>query len=234
MAALASYLYVLPVAAQITDPARWLVQARCADGSPPNHCDFPAPQRISDPVYYSRHDWPPPIGHSFSHRTLGTDATFVQNFRFADGGFGGQALYINGETVLAYKTQDAGKINTYYFTGPNCGGTGWIIFDVNVPKTRWAELRKELSGVDAVPPRRYRFSFFENGRPLLVTVDTIVSEHYDDRDPIVARLMERFYFGYNWSWLRWERWEKTGSGGRRHLPLFNYILTIKYDNPTDE
>jgi hypothetical protein len=54
-------------------------------------------------------------------------------------GFGGQALYINGETVLAYKTQDAGKINTYYFTGPNCGGTGWIIFDINVPKTRWAE-----------------------------------------------------------------------------------------------
>ena len=41
------------------------------------------------------------------------------------------------------------------------------------------------------------FSFLENGRPLLVTVDTIVSEYHDDRDPIVARLMERFYFGYN-------------------------------------
>ena len=63
----------------------------------------------------------------------------MQNFRFADGGFGGQALYNNGDTVLAYKTQDTGKINTYYFTGPNCDGTGWIMFDVNVPKTRWAE-----------------------------------------------------------------------------------------------
>jgi hypothetical protein len=37
-----------------------------------------------------------------------------------------------------------------------------------------------------------------------VTVDTIVSEHYDDRDPNAARLMERFYYGYNWGWLSWE------------------------------
>jgi hypothetical protein len=22
--------------------------------------------------------------------------------------------------------------------------------------------------------------------------------------------MDRFYFAYNWGWLRWERWEKTG------------------------
>ena len=72
----------------------------------------------------------------------------MQNFRFADGGFGGQALYNNGDTVLAYKTQDAGKINTYYFTGPNWGGTGWIIFDVNVPKTRWAETLAMLGKSD--------------------------------------------------------------------------------------
>ena len=99
MAALACCLYALPIAAQITDPARWLVQALCADGSPPNHCDFPAPQRISDPVYYSRHDWPPPIGYSFSHSTLGTDATFVQNFRFADGGLAGRRYIL---MVISY------------------------------------------------------------------------------------------------------------------------------------
>jgi hypothetical protein len=29
------------------------------------------------------------------------------------------------------------------------------------------------------------------------TVDTIVSEHYDGRDPNAARLMERYYYGYN-------------------------------------
>ena len=72
----------------------------------------------------------------------------MQNFRFADGGFGGQALYNNGDTVLAYKTQDTGKINTYYFTGPNWGGTGWIIFDVNVPKTRWPETLAMLGKSD--------------------------------------------------------------------------------------
>jgi hypothetical protein len=34
--------------------------------------------------------------------------------------------------MLAYKTQAAGKTNTYYSTGPNCGGTGWIMFGVDV------------------------------------------------------------------------------------------------------
>ena len=57
----------------------------------------------------------------------------ILNFRFSDGGFGGQALHVIGDVVLAYKTQDAGKTNTYCFIGPNCGGTGWIMFDVNVP-----------------------------------------------------------------------------------------------------
>ena len=89
-------------------------------------------------------------------------------------------------------------------------------------------MRKELSGLDAVPPRRYRFSFFEKGRPLLVTVDTIVSEHYDDRDPIVARLMERFYFGDNWGWLRWEHWEKTGSAPfylSQDVPMYGLAIS---------
>jgi hypothetical protein len=222
-AVLASWLRAFPVAAQITDPARWPVQGRCADGSSPDHCQLPAPQRITDPVYYSRHDWPPPTGYCLSHSTIGTDTSIIQNFRFADGGFGGQALHINGNVVLAYKTQDAGKTNTYYFTGPNCGGSGWIMFDVDVPKARWAERLTTLGRSDDpkgcgknypawTRTRRddIAFPFIENDQARFVPVDTIVSEHYDDRDPVAARLMERFYFGYNWGWLRWERWEKTG------------------------
>ena len=158
------------------------------------------PQRITDPVYYSGHDWPPPTGYSFSHNTIGTDASFVQNFRFADGGFGGQALYISGDVVLSYKTQDAGKTNAYYFTGPNCGGTGWIMFDVNVPTAKWAGSLAMLGRSD--DPQRCRknypawtrirrddiaFPFIENEQLRLVTVDMIASEHYDDRDPNVAR-----------------------------------------------
>jgi hypothetical protein len=115
-----------PVAAQITDPARWLVQARCAAGNSPDHRQSPAPQRITDPVYYSRHDWPTPTGYCFSHNTIGTDASFVQNFRFADGGFGGQALHINDNAVLAYKTQTPARTELRR--------TGWIMFDVDVPK----------------------------------------------------------------------------------------------------
>ena len=116
------------------------MQGRCAEGDSPDHCQFPAPQRITDPVYYSRHDWPPPTGYSFSHSTIGVDTDLVQNFRFADGGFG-------------------------------------------LERTR----RDDIV-----------FRFIENDRARLVPVDTIVSEHYDDREPVAARLMERFYYGYNW------------------------------------
>jgi hypothetical protein len=156
--ALASYLCGFPASAQMTDPVRWLVQGRCGDGSPPDHCQFP------------------------------------------------------------------GKTNTYYFTGPNCGGTGWIMFDVNVPKARWAGTLAMLGRSDDqqscgknypawTRTRRddIAFPFIENEQPRLVTVETIVSDHYDDRDPNAARLMERFYYGYHWGWLSWERWEKTGT-----------------------
>jgi len=107
--------------------------------------------------------------------------------------------YIGG-VVLAYKTQDAGETNAYYFTGPNCGGTGWIMFDVNVPTAKWAGSLATLGRSD--DPQRCRknypawtrirrddiaFPFIENEQLRLVTVDMIASEHYDDRDANVAR-----------------------------------------------
>jgi len=58
-------------------------------------------------------------------------------------------------------------------------------------------LRKELSGLDASPPRRYRLSLYRRRASTAHNRRQIVSEHYDDRDRIGARLMERFYFGYN-------------------------------------
>jgi hypothetical protein len=79
--------------------------------------------------------------------------------------------------VLAYKTQDAGKTNTYYFTGPNCGGTSWIMFDVNVPTARWAErlamLGKSSCGKNYPAWTRTRqddiaFPFIENDQPRLL------------------------------------------------------------------
>jgi hypothetical protein len=98
------------------------------------------------------------------------------------------------------------------------------MFDVNVPKARWAGTLAMLGRSDDqqscgknypawTRTRRddIAFPFIENEQPRFLTVDTIVSEHYDDRDPNAARLMERFYYGYNWGWLRWERWEKTGT-----------------------
>jgi hypothetical protein len=98
------------------------------------------------------------------------------------------------------------------------------MFDVNVPKARWAGTLAMLGRSDdqqrcgknyPVGTRTRRdhiaFPFIENEQPRLVTVDTIVSGRHDDHDPNAARLTERFYYGYNWGWLRWERWEKTGN-----------------------
>jgi len=82
-------------------------------------------------------------------------------------------------------------------------------------KRRPAELRKNYPAWTRTRRDNIAFPFIENEQPRLVTVDTIVSEHYDDRDPNAARLMERFYYGYNWGWLRWERWEKTGTPALR-------------------
>ena len=109
--------------------------------------------------------------------------------------------------------QDADRTNTFNFTGPYCGGTGWIMFDVDVPKATWAERLAILGRSDDPRSCGKNYPAWTRTRwdqARLVPVDTIVSEHYDDRDPVAARLMERFYFGYNWGWLRWERWEKTG------------------------
>jgi hypothetical protein len=37
----------------------------------------------------------------------------------------------------------------------------------------------------------------------LATVDSIASEHSDDRDPNAERLMGRFYLRHNWFWSDW-------------------------------
>ena len=61
----------------------------------------------------------------------------IQNFRFAGRGFGGQALHVSDDVVLAYKTHDAAdKTNTYYFTGTKLRRPGWIMIDVTVPEAR--------------------------------------------------------------------------------------------------
>jgi hypothetical protein len=79
---------------------------------------------------------------------------------------------------------------------PNCGGAGWIMFDVDVARV-WRERLATLGSTDDPLScgRNYpawarsrrngiAFPFLESGQPLSMTVDTIVSEHYDDRDPI--------------------------------------------------
>jgi hypothetical protein len=95
-------------------------------------------------------------------------------------------------------------------------------------KRRPAELGKNYPAWTRIRRDNIAFSFIENDQPLFEIVDTIVSEHYDDRDPNAARLMERFYYGHKWGWLRWERWEKTGTPTSdliRDVPMHSSVST---------
>ena len=98
----------------------------------------------------------------------------------------------------------------------------------------WAEATTRRAGGKNYPAwTRVRrdniaFAFIENDQPLFEIVDTIVSEHYDDRDPNAARLMERFYHGHKWGWLRWERWEKTGTPPSDLIKRCPYVWLSEY------
>jgi hypothetical protein len=54
-------------------------------------------------------------------------------------------------------------------------------------------------------PIAYRFREL-NSELTTYTIQTIVSEHFDNSTIDAATMMERFYFGQFWGKLRWERW----------------------------
>jgi hypothetical protein len=133
-------------------------------------------------------------------------------------------VLINGSTVLFTETRDGGKPNDQYFVGPNCGGTGWVVFRNDAPTGRWATLVARLN--DNPDPKacpslkqaytRYRLEtlnvpFTVDGRAQTKTLPVIISEHYNTGDMGTASAMERSYFCQGWGLCRWEAWS-TKSG----------------------
>jgi len=123
-----------PAAATISNLTVFLVQ-----GTPE--------QKSIDQVTYRKHDYPLPNGYQVDDSVLLPDGRILQTFayppfgpaNFAKGD-GGQIVSINGATVLFTETRDGGKPNDQYFVGPNCGGTGWVVFRNDAPTSRWATL----------------------------------------------------------------------------------------------
>ena len=112
-----------------------------------------------------------------------------------------------------------------YFVGENCGaGTGWVLFAPTVPTGSWAYVVAEI-GKAASPTAYARLSaaysqyrleqvsipFIIDGQQQILSLPTIISEHYNGKDPTTAIMLERFYFARNWGKVRWERWDKRGS-----------------------
>jgi hypothetical protein len=207
-----------PAAATISNLTVFLVQ-----GTPE--------QKSIDQVTYRKHDYPLPNGYQVDDSVLLPDGRILQTFayppfgpaNFAKGD-GGQIVSINGATVLFTETRDGGKPNDQYFVGPNCGGTGWVVFRNDAPTSRWATLVARLNDnpdPNACPSlkqayTRYRLEilnvpFTVDGRAQTKTLPVIISEHYNTGDMGTASAMERSYFCQGWGLCRWEAWS-TKSG----------------------
>jgi hypothetical protein len=124
------------------------------------------------------------------------------------------------------KTRDGSLKADLYFVGENCGGggTGWVLFGPTVPTGSWASQVAEI-GQAASPAgcgrlsaayTQYRLEqvpipFIIDGQQQILSLPTIISEHYNGKDPTTAIMLERFYFARNWGKVRWGRWDKRGN-----------------------
>jgi hypothetical protein len=103
-----------------------------------------------------------------------------------------------------------------YFSGRDCG-PGWLPFRADAHSRGWREEIDSPGQPSCSVPfdfslTRYRleaiaYRFRElNSELTTYTIQTIVSEHFDNSTIDAATMMERFYFGQFWGKLRWERW----------------------------
>jgi hypothetical protein len=220
-------------AAPTVDPAQYLAQLRCPDGSLPlqTACTDAAPQTATDPMFWRRHDWPAPAGHQISDSVVSADGSYYETtwsyppfgvFAPANGD-GGEVYKITAGTVTIVETQDGGKPGMQYFVGAACWGTGWIAFRSDAPTGHWspgivARLLGTSSPLLCFPVAsaytQYRLEavaipFIVFGVPETVTVQTVIAEHYNAASVAGATALERSFFGLGWGRLIWEAWRTT-------------------------
>jgi len=219
------------------DPLSFLAQYRCPDGSAPTACASPVRQLSTDPVFYSKRDWPGPWDGVFGDSVLlpggqSLDPFYVGAYghAFTPPNDGGDLYGVVGSNAVVLKTRDGSLKQDLYFVGADCGGTGWLLFPSTVPTGSWygyvarigqstdrscapnqalsdAYTQVRLEAVD-VP-------VMSGGAVSRVHTQTIVSEHYDGPSAADAAMLERFYFAQgNFGRYRWERWDHNGTPAR--------------------
>ena len=185
--------------------------------------------QISDAVSAQRD------GMAFVDQTFDFGAPATDNsgrpdaFRRFDGNDGGDAIVASGDTASVFLTQDGGTPGLQWFVGENCERPGrdryisWVLFKTDVGPD-WhslvAALRDRPNDIcprkfsqaftrykrvtDTYPVRRIDPNGSETRR--MVTLPTILSEHYDRPTIDASGSMERFYYAARLGKVRWEAW----------------------------
>jgi hypothetical protein len=119
-------------------------------------------------------------------------------------------------------TQDGSKLAIQVFSGPRCGGTGWVLFRADAPTGSWSQLVAMLNDEplggpcsSAIPAlTRYRleqvtFPFVIGGVATRLTLPTIIAEHYNQATLARATAMERTYLSAGVGRTMWEAWSTS-------------------------
>ncbi len=151
-------------------------------------------------MFWRRRDWPLP-GYQTSDSVVSTDGSYyVTTWSYppfgpfvAVNGDGGEVYTVSGGVVRICCTQDGGK------PGVMQRFTDWWLFDDQTPTGAWRQYDAKSRA------RRETVAFPASGYDATqLTVDTIVSEHYDNVG--LDGKMERFYMVAGWGRLLWQAW----------------------------
>jgi hypothetical protein len=114
-------------------------------------------------------------------------------------GDGGEQYVLEGDTVRIEGTRHGTTGHTAWFTGPRCGGHGWLAFRTDATE-QWKQVVARLgtafdpnsckSGDRSLTRYTKRMATF----PVLGAREAIISEHYDAATIAEAKALERFMF----------------------------------------
>ncbi len=223
-----------PATPTIPDVTVFMTTSRCADGMPAAvepGCAA-APQRASDPMLFRRHDWSGHTDGQVEDAFVSDDGSYyVNSFSYpphgpfiANNGDGGDVLVTDGTTVRIDFTQSgngAGGTTSNYWAGPNCGGTGWVLFDNAAPTGSWrgeiAQLNSASSPGSCPPSLNSAYTqwrletvtvpvFLPSGAEGAVSLPAIISEHYGAASIGAAKGMERVVMALGLGRVLWEAW----------------------------
>lgn len=225
-------------AVTIPDVTAYLAMSRCtADGTPAvleSGCAA-APQRASDPMLFRPHDWSGHTDGQVSDAFVSDDGRYyVQSFSYpphgpfvAAHGDGGDVLVSDGTTVRIDYTQNGtgGGTGAGYWGGAGCFlGAGWVEFDNEAPTGSWKSEVAYLNSTstpNTCPSNlnaaytRWRqetigVPFYFQGNRSVVSLPSIITEHYNASSIGSATAMERVIMARGFGRVLWQAWSTTG------------------------